>query len=729
MSEVLLVTPPFTQLNTPYPATAYLKGYLNTLDVSSSQVDFGIELINEIFSKEGLYALFSQIELVDITTENSKRIFNLKDEYTSCINRVVHFLRQPSSLEAQNICYGNLLPEASRFNQVNEAMDEAFGQMGIIDKAKHYCTLLLEDISDFIIDVVDKNFGFSRYAESIARSASSFDEIYQHLKLQPTFIERILLRHLQKRIKSEQPQLVLITIPFPGNLLGALRIGQWIKEYYPDINISLGGGFVNTELRQLKDVRVFEFCDFITLDDGELPIKNLHRYINNTATEDDLKRTFLIKDGAIVYKDSSLEEDVSFSSTGIPDYSDIEWDKYISVVEVANPMFRLWSDGTWVKLTLAHGCYWAKCAFCDGSLDYIGRYEPVKASITVDRIEAVIAETGQNGFHFVDEAAPPTLLKELAIEIIKRGLNIVWWTNIRFEKNFTPDLCLLLKQSGCIAVAGGLEVASERILKLINKGVTLDQVANVTANLSNAGILVHAYLMYGFPTQTVQETIDSLEVVRQLFELRLVDSGFWHQFALTAHSPVGLAPERYSVNITGGLNGSFANNDLSFVDNSGVDHQMFSDGLKKALYNYMHGQCFDHRLSEWFNFKVPQTLLPPNYIENKLTDQVILKPNSRLMWIGKAPTFDKYEKKKGKKNVSMLTITLMSNKTHLTIDVKEQLGLWLVDILTKAMPSSNEKLLFEAFQVDYEEQRLGDFAKFINSYTFSQLRNAGLLIL
>ncbi|MGL5318421.1 MAG: B12-binding domain-containing radical SAM protein, partial [Bacteroidales bacterium] len=301
------------------------------------------------------------------------------------------------------------------------------------------------------------------------------------------------------------------------------------------------------------------------------------------------------------------------------DYADLLLDKYISVIERLNPMHKLWSDGRWNKLTLAHGCYWGKCSFCDGSLDYIGRYSPSDAKLIVDRMEQIIDQTGEIGFHFVDEAAPPSLLKLISEEILSRRLKVVWWGNVRFEKSFTAELCDLMKQAGCIAVSGGLEVASERILKMINKGVTLEQVALVTRNFTESGILVHAYLMYGFPTQTEQETIDSLEVVRQLFELGLIQSGFWHRFALTAHSPVGLNPEKFNIRITEPEFKGFARNDLQFEDPTGGNHDKFGEGLRISLYNYMNGTGFDLPLNKWFEAKVPRTMLPPNYIERLLT--------------------------------------------------------------------------------------------------------------
>ncbi|VEB39725.1 bacteriocin maturation radical SAM protein 1 [Chromobacterium violaceum] len=231
-----------------------------------------------------------------------------------------------------------------------------------------------------------------------------------------------------------------------------------------------------------------------------------------------------------------------------------------------NPMHRLWSDGRWNKLTIAHGCYWKKCSFCDVTLDYISRYETASAELLVDRIEAIIAETGQTGFHFVDEAAPPKMLKALAEELLRRKVSISWWGNIRFEKSFTPELAQLLAESGCIAISGGLEVASDRLLKLMKKGVSVEQVARVTHGFAEAGILVHAYLMYGFPTQTVQDTVDALEYVRQLFDHGCIQSGFFHRFACTVHSPVGQNPEEYGVKLVPLPKGDFAKNDVGFID-------------------------------------------------------------------------------------------------------------------------------------------------------------------
>ncbi len=524
--SILFITPPFCQLNTPYPASTCLKGFLNTKNIHSHQTDLGIEVILALFSPTGFTDLFREIDQrKPQLSANAQRMVQLKDKYINTIGQVIAFLQGRSPELAHLLCSGPWLPEAARFGQTTD-LDHDFGALGIHDRAKHLATLYLEDISDLIKEAVDPHFGFSRYAERLGRSASSFDELQNALNSSGNYIDSLMTGLLKEKISLYQPTLVALTVPFPGNLYSALKCGQWIRKNHPGIKIVMGGGFVNTELRSLTDPRVFDYVDFITLDDGETPLLHLIEHLEGQRTLENLKRTFTRVNGAVVFFDGSKEPDVPQNETGTPDYSDLILGKYLSVIEMANAMHRLWSDGRWNKLMLAHGCYWSKCTFCDITLDYIKRYEPNKPVVICDRIEAIVEQTGHHGFHFTDEAAPPALLRDLALEILRRKLTIIWWTNIRFETNFSQDLCMLLKESGCIAVSGGLEVASDRILKMINKGVTVSQVARVAGNFTRAGIMVHAYLMYGFPTQTAQETIDSLEVVRQLFLNSVVQSGF-----------------------------------------------------------------------------------------------------------------------------------------------------------------------------------------------------------
>jgi len=619
-----------TQLNTPYPSTAYLTGFLRSRKIEAAQEDLALALVLSFFTADGLAEVKARaLRLPEEERSASIHFFlDYFDQYQSTVSPLITFLQGQDSTLSHRINTREFLPEGPRFMALDAFDDEegdplswAFGALGSQDRARHLATLYLNDLSDVLRDAVDERFEFVRYGESLASSQPTFMPLADALAAEPTLMDLHLYDLTIKALQKHQPSLVLLSVPFPGAMYAALRIAQTIKSHLPNVKIALGGGYVNTELRELSDPRIFDFVDFITLDSGERPLLALLEYLEGKRSANRLVRTFIRNNKNIVEYKSWPEPDIAFDEVGVATWDGLPLNSYLSLLDMLNPMHRLWSDGRWNKLTVAHGCYWKKCSFCDISLDYISRYETASASVLVDRIVAIVAETGQTGFHFVDEAAPPKMLKALAEELLRRKVVISWWGNIRFEKTFTPKLAQLLARSGCIAMSGGLEVASDRLLGLMEKGVTVSQVAQVTKGFSNAGILVHAYLMYGFPSQTIQETIDSLEYVRQLFENGCIQSGFFHRFSCTVHSPVGRNPEKYGVQLIPLPPTSFAKNDIGFIDPSGVDHDALGFGLKKAIYNFMHGIGIEADVRSWFeDFEgpAPSTTVPRHQIAQAL---------------------------------------------------------------------------------------------------------------
>ena len=613
--RVLSIVPPMTQLNTPYPSTAYLTGFLRSRGVQAAQEDLALALILKLLSRPGL-------------GEIRHAFGDAYPAYDATIARTIAFLQGRDPTLAHRIASRAFLPEGPRFAALESYPDAqqdtdadplawAFGTLGTHDRARHLATLYLNDIADAVRAHVDPRFEFVRYAESLAMSQPSFDPLAEALAAPPNALDGWLQQLTVDALQRHAPSVVLLSVPFPGSVYGAFRIAQAVKAHDPSIVTVLGGGYVNTELRELAEPRVFDFFDYVTLDAGERPLLALLEHLQGKRSAQRLVRTFKREGDAVRYL-NFVEPDVPFEDVGTPTWDGLPLQRYLSLLDMLNPMHRLWSDGRWNKLTVAHGCYWKKCSFCDVGLDYIGRYDAATAETLCDRIEAIVAETGQTGFHFVDEAAPPKSLKALAAEIERRQLSISWWGNIRFEKTFTPALCRQLADSGCIAISGGLEVASDRLLALMKKGVSVDQVARVTKGFADAGVLVHAYLMYGFPTQTVQDTVDALELVRQLFENGCIHSGFWHRFACTVHSPVGQDPAAYGVTLRPLTPGAFAKNDVGFDDPTGTDHDTLGRGLKKAIYNYMHGIGLDEDVRAWFDVQVPKPRVARRRIERAL---------------------------------------------------------------------------------------------------------------
>ena len=625
--KVLSLIPPMTQLNTPYPSTAYLTGFLRSRQIDAVQEDLALALVLSFFTSQGISEIHTQaLTLPEQDRSASVNYFlDYFEIYQDTIEPVIAFLQGRDSTLSHRINTRDFLPEGPRFFSLDAYDDEdsadplawAFGALGSHDRARHLATLYLNDLSDVLRDAVDDRFEFVRYAESLASSQPTFNPLAEALAAHPTLMDLRLQKLTIQAVEKHQPSLVILSVPFPGAMYAALRIAQTIKAKYPKIKIALGGGYVNTELRELTEPRLFDYVDFISLDSGERPLLNILEHLDGKRSVERLVRTFVRNAAGQVQYMNWQEPDIPFEDVGVATWDGLPLNSYLSLLDMLNPMHRLWSDGRWNKLTVAHGCYWKKCSFCDVSLDYISRYETASASLLVDRIEQIVAETGQTGFHFVDEAAPPKALKALAEELLRRKVMISWWGNIRFEKTFTPDLAELLAKSGCIAMSGGLEVASDRLLNLMKKGVTVEQVARVTKGFSDAGILVHAYLMYGFPTQTVQETVDALEYVRQLFENGCIQSGFFHRFTCTVHSPVGKNPEEYGITLIPLPPVSFAMNDIAFNDPSGIDHDALGLGLKKAIYNFMHGVGLEQEVHTWFDecdMSIPQSKVARNKI-------------------------------------------------------------------------------------------------------------------
>ncbi len=592
MSNILLVTPPLTQLNTSYPATCQLTGFLRSQGIAAEQMDLSIELVQKLFTRNKLEEIFQSAASSKLSKQHKIMLQNA-GFYLKTIEPVMRFLSGSDNSLATRFSNLDFWPVSKRLPS-DEDLEWAFGLIGNHDRATHLCTLLLKDISEFIQQTVDPHFELIRYAESLCLRLPEFKPLDNELQKPLSLVDKLMLDLFSDRIRETKPEMVGFSIPFPGNLYSALRCAQLLKSEFPHIKIVMGGGYINTELRSISDPAIFDYIDYLTFDDGELPLLRL-------IEGGEMVRTLYCNDyGEIERVNFDSTENIPFANTGTPDYDGLLQNNYINLIELTNPMHALWSNGRWNKLMLAHGCYWGKCAFCDGSLDYINRYETAPVTLVVDRMEQIIAQTGQSGFHFVDEAASPAVLRKLAEEILRRKLTVSYWTNIRFEKSFTPELCYLLAQSGCIAVSGGLEVASERILKLINKGITIETARESMKNLAESGIMTHAYLMYGFPTETARETIDSLAIVRDLFEKGWIQSAFWHRYAMTIHSPSGLHPDEFGAKRIEIPAGSFANNEIPFTTSNEIDLDFYGRGLNLATHNYMQGVGYDVEVKKWF---------------------------------------------------------------------------------------------------------------------------------
>ncbi|MFC1962780.1 B12-binding domain-containing radical SAM protein [Chloroflexota bacterium] len=625
--KVLLVIPPMSNLNTPYPATPYLTGFLRSNGVEVQQADWSIELASRLLSRNGLERLENRIREV----KPKRRTVSLEwflgdyDRHRETVELVVAFLRNRDSSLEERIISPHWLPRGKRLKSFLDYKayyeKELPGMLDVYDDASYLASLYLWDLVDVIQDI-EPEFELSAYARLTA-ATPQFDKVLKFLrKHKKGLVSQMIEEITSESLERWYPDVLGLTVPFSGSLIGALRVAETVRRLYPELKIIMGGAYPNTNLRRISDPRFFNYVDFLTLDDGEQPLECVLQYLAGERGPEQLLRTFVREGKKVAFRSSPNEKDIPFVEAVTPSYAGLPLENYMALRYAPTKIDQLWSR-RWNKLMLAHGCYWHKCNFCDTSLDYVRRYEPQKVERLINQIETIIAETGQTGFHWVDEAIPPSLLRALCKQLLERRIAITWWGNIRYERSFIPEMAHLMSEAGCVAVTGGLEVASDRLLKVMNKGVTVAQVGRVAKNFADNGILVHAYLMYGFPTETVQETVDSLEIVRQLFKEQCLNSGHWHRFEVTEYSPIGMYPGQFGVKLRPKRprsNRMFGQFYIPFKDQTGVDHAAFEECLSSTLRLYQNGIGLDRPVHEWFPQPVPGTTVEPGKIARALTE-------------------------------------------------------------------------------------------------------------
>jgi hypothetical protein len=725
LPKVLLLTPPLTQLNTPYPATAYLTGFLHGHGIEAWQADLGIEMVLRIFSRSGLEAVFAQVRARDEELPGeAKQMLAVESAYLNTIEPVIEFLQGRNPSLALLLARPGFLPQGPRFAGLAQRAASA-RPLSDHDRAKRSATLYLEDLADLIQATLSPHFALSRYGEHIARAASSFETLIDAVAVPPSLTDQFMLESLWSHLTRLNPSLIALTIPFPGNLYGAFRIADAIKHGRPDSIVTLGGGYANTELRRLSDPRVFDYVDYVSLDDGERPLLSLIEHLAGTRPRTQLCRTFYRDKDRVVFANDASDREFSMGEVGTPTYRGLALDRYLTILDSTNPMHRLWSEGHWNKLTVAHGCYWKQCTFCDVGLAYISRYEMTPTDQLIRHIEQLIAETGCRGFHFVDEAAPPAALKALALALLERGMTISWWGNIRFEETFSPDLCRLLAASGCIAMTAGLEAASDRLLETIKKGITVDQTVLVAAAFHDAGILIHAYLMYGCPSETLQETVDSLERVRQLVAADLVQSAFWHRFTATAHSPIGLQPAAHGLRILGPAFQGFAENDLLHHDTRGKVPEWLGDGLRRSMLNFLEGRGLTLDVREWFDHAAPKPKVSSTWVRRLLKNRT-REDNPlverRCVWLGGQPV----RQPAGRR----MTLILPGRRRDHTVTLSPPQAQWIDDLIRRSTPANHPSPVYPLLrdvQVSYPGTA-AEFATFLGTSSWKKIRSAGLLL-
>ncbi len=652
LSKAILIQPPFLQLNSPYPAIAYLSSFLSSAGIAHAVRDLAIDTARAMFSRSGLERIFSDARdawpserLARLEAKERSqllRYFSNATAYAECADSLIGILS--GSLPDAGLAF--LQPETMPWGERASAyLDSLEGPADPLRAAG----LTLEDIADFISFTLDPGFSLARYAEMKASSQPSFAAVEAGLR--SSYVLEAFVRPLARAALGEcaaslgvDPGSILacVSVPFPGTLLPALAILEEAKAL--GMSTAMGGGYVSTELRCISAPGFFTIVDYLCFDSGYLALASImsgaddprarfFRTMRRDGPEGPLRvegfppasapdyadgRRWLFlphpEEEAMVHRENSLISSI------LPDYGYVRPGAYLRIRESSNSMQALWSSGTWLKARLAYGCYWGRCSFCDCSLDYIRNFRRTDPRALQRGLAAQAARLGLNGIHLADEAAPLPDLLRFALENARTGRPLRFWGNGRFEPGLDAERAEFLAWAGLLAYSAGIEDAAPDGPTAAGKGISLADIVAACSALARAGILVHAYLIHGLPGRGPAEALDSLEALRQMFTAGILHSAFFHRFVLTRHSPL------YGQIASLPAGGDFGLNDLIPAAAPGYDAEAVQEGLDRAMAAYMEGEGLDRDPRSWFRIKMPAVRLPATFIASIIDRTAAIEP-------------------------------------------------------------------------------------------------------
>ncbi|PLX73636.1 MAG: radical SAM protein [Desulfuromonas sp.] len=322
----------------------------------------------------------------------------------------------------------------------------------------------------------------------------------------PYFREELL-----PQVIAQQPRIVAISVNFLHQVLPAFELAGLLRRALPDVLLVAGGGLITSwqEPLQRLGLRLPVF-DRLVFGPGETMLTALAR----GESGDD----YTLSDATTI----------GFA----PDFSFADIAAYFSPQPV-------------LPLSSSRGCYWQRCLFCPEAAAPVHRYTANRPAELPLLMRELAERYGVRHLQLTDNAVPVNMLKTLA-EQTESLADLNWFGFVRFEP-ILEDAPFVerLAGSGCRMLQLGLESGSQRVLDRLDKGVKLNSVERILANLKSAGIASYLYIMLGTPG----ETEDDAEQTLAFLEAHAAEIGFLNLSIMNLPRASGLLdnPAQYGI--------------------------------------------------------------------------------------------------------------------------------------------------------------------------------------
>jgi len=574
--KISLLFPPTWHPSQPYLSLPSLTGFLNQAGINNvTQRDLGIELLDTILTQTYGEEVYARL------VEKMKTLERARTGETGP-NSAEHYARLVESLDRFPYLIDRIEPakeslRGEAFYEIERYRESLF----LIDK---WLELVSSIYFPTRLTVVDNQFStYSIYSAKDLMKAIVDEEQNPYIAL---FRERFL-----PSILAEQPDLVGVSITATSQIIPGLTLCRLIKQANPDLHLTIGGSIFTRLVDNLRRCpSLFELTDDFIVFEGETALLELVNQLDG-------KRDFSKVPNLIHRQNGKITVNQPFYSENIDALPAPNYDGF--------PLGRYLAPQTVLPVQFSRGCYYKDCAFCALTLDHqnFRQKDPGK---TADELQMLSQKYQTPYFFFTDECFALSPTKRMCQQLLDRNLNLQWTCEMRFEKNLSRELLTQMRDAGCLKIVFGLESFNQRMMDFMKKGIAQASVRRITEDCLDLGIAIHCYIIAGFPTETEEEALETMNFIVE--NKRLHSSyGFSCQpclFDLEKEAPIMNDPGSYGIRRIMRP----ASEDLSLGFFYEVQEGMTPDEAER-VYQHIYGKISEVVCELPFNYSMADGLL------------------------------------------------------------------------------------------------------------------------
>ena len=579
----------------PFLSLPSLQGFLKGMGVENVSIrDLNIETMDILLSSEKVKKTHAAIEerlnkgTGAISSENPEEVYSRLSWAKEVIER---------ENIVQNVEWAKSTLKSQGFYEIDDYVES----WKIIDRWLQAFGMLYYPSE---ISIADNSMRYSVYSsEDVLNAVNNTHENPYHDLFNDNIIDSMM---------ENGPDLVGISVTATSQVMPAFTLARLLRKKNRDLHITIGGSVFTKLIDNVQQNHLlFDLIDSFIVFEGEHALLGLIEQLEG-------KRDFS-KVPNLVYKEGDkirvnqpfYIEDINSLPT--PDYDGFPLDRYLSPKRV-------------LPLQGSRGCYWRKCTFCNLHVDNL-KFRLRNLDLVLEDMDRLKEKYSAKYMFFSDECMPVKQLDSLSSKLIEKGNDIKWMAGVRFDKSLTKDILAKAREAGCLKMVFGLESSNKRILSLMDKGIETEITKNIIDYCDEAGVAIHMYVIVGFPSETREEALETLDFVisNEKFLKSKGASCLACLFELEKHAPILRDPGKYGLTKIGHPKQDDLSLGYFYETNRGMTPEESGE-----VYEYVRSEI-DKRLSIFpYNFSMSDGLLYLDHSSDEAVESTLSVAQSEI---------------------------------------------------------------------------------------------------